>query len=205
MKIALFGATGRVGAEVLKLALADGHEVTVLIRSPEKLPVHDLLTVVEGDVRIGEDVSRVTSGADVVFSALGTDKTTTLTEATAHFIREMKAGGVKRIVTIGTAGILQSRNDVEKLRYQAGDSNRRLTFAAEEHHKAYDMLRESGLDWTIVCPTYLPDGESVGGYRIMRDYLPADSKQISVGDTAAYAYGELMEEKHVEHRVGIAY
>lgn len=205
MKIALFGATGRVGAEVLKFALADGHEVTVLVRSSEKLPVHALLTVVEGDVRVGEDVSRVISGADVVFSALGTDKTTTLTEATAHFIREMKAGGVKRIVTIGTAGILQSRNDAEKLRYEAGDSNRRLTFAAEEHHKVYDALRESDLHWTIVCPTYLPDGEAVGGYRILRDYLPEDGKKITVGDTADFAYGELVEEKHIGHRVGIAY
>lgn len=205
LKIALFGATGRVGSEVLKLALADGHEVTVLVRSPEKLRMYDLLTVVEGDVRVGEDVARVVAGADVVFSALGTDKTTTLTEATAHFIREMKAGGVKRIVTIGTAGILQSRNDTEKLRYEAGDSNRRLTFAAEEHHKVYDMLRKSSLDWTIVCPTYLPDGGSVGGYRILRDYLPEDGKKITVGDTADFAYGELVEEKHIGHRVGIAY
>lgn len=205
MKIALFGATGRVGLEVLKLALEDGHEVTVLVRSTEKLPVHDLLTVVEGDVRVGIDVAQVIAGADVVFSALGTDKTTTLTEATSHFICEMKAGGVKRIVTIGTAGILQSRNDSEKLRYEAGDSNRRLTFAAEEHHKVYDMLRESGLDWTIVCPTYLPEGDAIGDYRILRDYLPEDSRQISVGDTAAFAYGELVEEKHVGVRVGIAY
>ena len=45
MKIALFGATGRVGGEVLKLALVEGHEVTVLVRSPEKLVPHDRLTI----------------------------------------------------------------------------------------------------------------------------------------------------------------
>ena len=111
MKIALFGATGRVGVEVLKLALKDGHDVTVLVRSPEKLAMHDKLTIVQGNVCEAVAVSRVIADADVVFSALGTDKTTTLTEAVPHFIREMKAGGIKRIVTIGTAGILQSRTE----------------------------------------------------------------------------------------------
>jgi len=205
MKIALFGATGRVGMEVLKLALKDGHDVTVLARSPEKLDVHDKLTIMQGDVCEAVAVSRVIADADVVFSALGTDKTTTLTEAVPHFIREMKASAIKRIVTIGTAGILQSRTDAEKLRYEAGDSNRKLTFAAEEHHKAYDMLRDSGLDWTIVCPTYLPDGEAVGDYRTLRDLLPEEGTKITVGDTANFSYEELMEGKYIGCRVGIAY
>lgn len=205
MKIALFGATGRVGMGVLKLALEDGHDVTVLVRSPEKLDAHNKLTIIQGDVREESAVARTIAGADVVFSALGTDKTTTLTEAVPHFIREMKAGGINRIVTIGTAGILQSRTDSEKLRYEAGDSNRRLTFAAEEHHKAYDMLQESGLDWTIVCPTYLPAGEATGEYRILRDLLPEEGKEITVNDTADFSYGELIEGKHVGCRVGIAY
>jgi putative NADH-flavin reductase len=205
LKIALFGATGRVGGEVLKLALEDDHDVTVLVRSPEKLTPHNKLTVIQGNVRDSETVSRTIAGADVVFSALGTDKTTTLTEAVPHFIREMKTGGMKRIVTIGTAGILQSRIDPTLLRYEAGDTNRRLTFAAEEHRKVYDLLRESELDWTIVCPTYLPDGEAVGGYRVLRDVLPEDGKQISVVDTAVFAYRELVDGHYIGSRVGIAY
>jgi putative NADH-flavin reductase len=205
LKVALFGATGRVGGEVLKLALEAGHEVTALVRSPDKLVPHDNLTIIQGDVRDGEAVECTIAGADAVFSALGTDKTTTLTEAVPHFIREMRAEGIKRIVTIGTAGILQSRIEPTVLRYEAGDTSRRLTFAAEEHHKVYDLLRESGLDWTIVCPTYLPDGAAVGGYRVVRDLLPEDGKQISVGDTAVFAYTELLDGQNIGSRVGISY
>ncbi|MEK3937112.1 SDR family oxidoreductase [Sporosarcina sp. FSL W7-1349] len=205
MKIALFGATGRVGGEWLRLALADGHEVTALSRSPETLASHEQLRVIEGDVRHFEAVSRAVAGAEAVFSALGTDRTTTLTEATPHFIRAMEQSGVRRIVTIGTAGILQSRTTPELLRYEAGDSNRRLTFAAEEHHKAFGMLRQSGLDWTIICPTYLPDGPAAGAYRIERDFLPEEGKEISVDDTAQFAYTELVEGDHIGYRVGIAY
>ena len=115
MKIALFGATGRVGLEVLKQALGEGHEVTVLVRSPEKLAPHDKLTVIQGDVRDANAVTLAIAGMDVVFSALGTDKTTTLTEAVPHMIKAMKDAGINRIVTIGTAGILQSKIDPRKI------------------------------------------------------------------------------------------
>lgn len=205
MKITLFGATGRVGGEVLKLALVEGHEVTALVRSPEKLAPHDRLTIIQGDVRDVAAVSDAVAGMDVVFSSLGTDQTTTLTEAVPHMIRAMEDSGINRLVTIGTAGILQSKIDPEKLRYEAGDTNRRLTFAAEEHHKVYDMLRQSRLEWTIVCPTYLPDGVAVGDYRTERDLLPEDGKQISVGDTAAFAYDELLQGDNIGFRVGISY
>ena len=132
MKLAIFGATGRVGSEILKLALEDGHQVTALQRSP-KLDKHPNLETVFGNVREGKDIERVITGADAVFSALGTDKTTTLTDALPFIIESMERHGINRIITIGTAGILDSRLEEGKLRYQGGDSNRKMTFAAEEH------------------------------------------------------------------------
>lgn len=205
MKIAIFGSTGRVGQEVVKKALADGHEVFALARSPEKLQKHERLHVTIGDVRNAADVQQTIQHVDAIFSALGTDKTTTLTEAIPHMLEAMQQGHITRIVTIGTAGILQSRIDHNKLRYEAGDTNRRLTFAAEEHHKVYDLLKQSSVDWTIVCPTFLQDGEEEGDYRILKDYLPEEGKRITVGDTAKFAYEELIQGNHIGFRVGIAY
>ena len=69
-------------------------------------------------------------------------------------IKAMENEGIQRIITIGTAGILQSRTTPTVIRYQSSESKRKLTRAAEEHHKVYDMLKQSTLDWTIVCPTY---------------------------------------------------
>ncbi|WP_341201637.1 SDR family oxidoreductase [Planomicrobium okeanokoites] len=204
MKLAIFGATGRVGSEILKRALEDGHQVTALQRSP-KLDKHPNLETVFGNVREGKDIERVITGADAVFSALGTDKTTTLTDALPFIIESMDRHGIKRIITIGTAGILNSRLEDEKLRYQGGDSNRKMTFAAEEHEKAFRLLEQSNLEWTIVCPTYLPDGEAKGGYRVEKDFLPEGGKQISTGDTGEFAYRQLKESTFVRSRVGIAY
>ncbi len=205
MKIAIFGATGRVGNEVLKRALADGHEVIALARIPENLESNKLLTVIQGDIRDEAAVSSTIASTDIVFSAIGTDKTTTLTDAVPYMIKEMQVNNISRIVTIGTAGILQSRNKPEILRYEAGDANRKLTFAAEEHHKFYLSLEQSQLAWTIICPTYLPDGDAVGNYRIEEDFLPVDGKKITVGDTAAFAYEVLISDSHLRSRVGIAY
>ena len=204
MKLAIFGATGRVGGEILKRALADGHHVSALQRSP-KLDRQAGLETVFGDVKQSKDVERTIEGADAVLSALGTDKTTTLTDAMPLIIESMKAHGIKRIISIGTAGILNSRLEEGKLRYQGGDSNRKLTFAAEQHEKAFRMLEESGLDWTIVCPTYLPDGEAKGGYRVEKDYLPEDGREISTGDTGEFAYHQLESSEFIGTRVGIAY
>ncbi|MCM3612216.1 SDR family oxidoreductase [Planococcus sp. MERTA32b] len=204
MKLAIFGATGRVGSEILKRALEDGHQVTALQRSP-KLDKHPNLETVFGNVREGKDIERTVAGADAVFSALGTDKTTTITDALPFIIESMERHGIQRIITIGTAGILNSRLEEGKLRYQGGDSNRKLTFAAEEHEKAYRLLEKSGLEWTIVCPTYLPDGEAKGGYRVEKDFLPEDGKEISTGDTGEFAYQQLGDSTFVRSRVGIAY
>jgi putative NADH-flavin reductase len=117
----------------------------------------------------------------------------------------MNQEGIRRIITVGTAGILQSRTSPELLRYQSSESKRKLTRAAEEHHKAFTLLEQSPLDWTIVCPTYLPDGELVGSYRVEADFLPENGAEISVPDTAAFTYSLISSRDYVRSRVGIAY
>ncbi len=205
MNITIFGATGRVGSEFLSRALADGHHVTALVRTATKLSSHKNLTIVEGDIRNGLHVNEAVQDADVVFSAIGTDKTTTLTDAIPRIIEAMYKAEVKRIITIGTAGILQSRTNPEVYRFQSTESKRRLTFAAEEHAKVYEQLATTNLEWTIVCPTYLPSGEATGQWRTERNLLPEDGFEISVGDTALFAYQELLNPKFLKVRVGIAY
>lgn len=205
MNITIFGATGRVGNAFLHRALADGHQVTALVRNASKLTSHENLIVLEGDIRDAANVNNAIRGADAVFSAIGTDKTTTLTDAISLIIDAMNKEKVKRILTIGTAGILQSRTNPEIYRFQSNESKRRSTFAAEEHSKVYEQLAKSNLEWTIVCPTFLPDGVSAGQWRTERNFLPVDGVQITVGDTALFAYQELLDSQFLASRVGLAY
>ncbi|RUS47039.1 NAD(P)-dependent oxidoreductase [Cohnella sp. AR92] len=206
MNILILGSTGRVGCRLLAYALRDGHRVTVLVRTPDKIRMNnEKLTVIQGNVINKEDIVRATLGADVVLSALNTDGTTTLSESMPLLIEAMQNEGIRRIITIGTAGILRSRTNPELLRYQSSESKQKSVRAAEEHHKVYELLNQSTLDWTIVCPTYLPDGEQVGNYRVERDVLPEDGAAISVSDTAEFAYSQIINSDFIKSRVGIAY
>lgn len=206
MNILVLGATGRVGRQIVTYALHDKHQVTAFVRSPEKVDIHsENATIIQGNVLNIEELKRAMQGIDVVISALNTDGKNNLSESMPLIIEAMKNEGLKRIITIGTAGILQSRITPDILRYQSSESKRKSTRAAEDHHKAYEILQDSTLDWTIVCPTYLPDGKREGQYRIERNFLPEEGMKISVPDTAEFAYRQIESSEFIHTRVGVAY
>ncbi|MBV5121154.1 NAD(P)H-binding protein [Bacillus halotolerans] len=206
MKIALFGATGRVGQAFLRLAGTNEQlDIYALIRSSNDKLGLPKKRIVIGNARCREDVKEVMKDAEIVISCLGTDGNDTLSAAMTHILAIMQEQHIKRLITIGTAGILNSRCEPGKYRFETNESKRKLTRAAKEHAKVYDMLRDSSLDWTMICPTYLPDGEAAGEYRAERNVLPAEGKKITVGDTAAFLYHELLTGDYIGCRVGLAY
>ncbi|WP_375346405.1 NAD(P)-dependent oxidoreductase [Priestia megaterium] len=206
MKILLLGSTGRVGQSLLKMMLKDENDVTVLVRDRNKLQVsHPNLHILQGDVLHQENINFALKHQDIVVSALNTDGAETISKSMPLIINSMKYYGVHRILTIGTAGILQSRTEPEKYRFQSNESKRKTTRATEDHLKGYLHLKESDLNWTVICPTYLPEGEITGTYRVEKDILPADAVKISTGDTAHFTYHEIWAQKFSKCRVGIAY
>lgn len=206
LKILVLGATGRVGRRIVSHALTDGHVVTVLVRTPDKVQVNDKnLRIIQGNVLNKNHMETVMLGVDLVISALSTDGTNTLSESMKLILEAMHKENVKRIITVGTAGILQSRVTPSLLRYQSSESKRKSTHAAQEHHKVFEMLTDSQTEWTIVCPTYLPDGECTSNYRVERSFLPEGGVVITVGDTAEFAYQQINSTKFLKSRVGIAY
>lgn len=206
VNVCLFGATGRVGSIILESALANRHSVRALVRKPEKIAKsRKHLTVIEGNVLDKSDVAETMKNCDVVISALNTGGTSTLSESMPVIINNMKEKKITRIITIGTAGILQARSEPLLYRFQSSESKRKSTRDAEEHVKAYLTLKESGLDWTIVCPTYLPLGERIGVYRFEKDFLPENPSSISCYDTADFAYQQLFTNEFIGYRVGLTY
>jgi uncharacterized protein len=205
MNIAIFGASGRVGSVVLKNALQYGHHVNVLVRNPQNINQHQNVTIHKGDVLQKEDVEKVIESCDAVISCLGTDKNDTLSKSMPIIVEAMRKNHIERIVTVGTAGILQSRTSPTLYRFQSNESRRKRTRAAEDHLKAFLILQTTKLDWTIVCPTYLPDGTRKGGYRTEKDYLPEEGKSISIYDTGDFVFSQLESSSFLHSRVGICY
>ena len=72
MKIVVFGASGGTGIEIVKQALAAGHEVTAFVRNPAKVEFqHPNLKLFQGDVVDSAAVAKAITGQDAVISALG--------------------------------------------------------------------------------------------------------------------------------------
>jgi putative NADH-flavin reductase len=207
MNICLLGATGRVGSVILEKALSrDDHFVHILVRDRNKVTItHPQLQIVEGNALTEEDIAQTMIGTDAVISALNTAGSITLSKSMPIIVKQMKSQGIRRIITIGTAGILQARSNPCLYRFQSTESKRKTTKDAEEHLKAFMILKDSGLDWTIVCPTYLPTGERIGIYRYEKNFLPSDPSSISVYDTADFAYAQLESRQFIGARVGLTY
>lgn len=70
MRIAHFGATGNAGSRIVAEALRHGHEVTAIVRNPDKLQPHHELTTRRGDVNDQAAVGKLASGHDAVLSSV---------------------------------------------------------------------------------------------------------------------------------------
>jgi len=76
MKFLLIGATGATGLEIVKQGLAQGHEITALVRNAAAIAFSDIrLHLVAGDILNTEDVDAAMTGQGAVICCLGTGVT----------------------------------------------------------------------------------------------------------------------------------
>lgn len=171
MKLSIFGASGKTGRSLVEQALAAGHEVVAFVRTPSKLPLqHEQLTLLQGDATDGVAVARAVEGSDAVLSALGHTKGSPKdlqTVATRHIVAAMKAHGVKRLVSLTGAGVSDPK-DAPKLadrvvKFLLQTISGAVLKDAEAHA---EVIRSSGLEWTIVRGPRLTDGPRTSSYRI---------------------------------------
>jgi putative NADH-flavin reductase len=212
MKIAVIGATGRVGPEIVKEALSRGHEVTAIARDPSKLPARPHLRQVKADIMDPADAARALRGHDAVISAFNPGWTNPnirqdITRGFAGMIAGLKQAGVKRVVFIGGAGSLVEGGErlVDKPDFHP-DWKPGALGAAD----ALDMVRkENDLDWTFVSPAVmLNDGERTAKYRHGKEAPVRNDKgesHITVPDLAHAILDEIEKPKHIRQRLTVGY
>lgn len=108
MRLAVFGGSGRTGRPLVERALAQGHTVRALVRTPTKVKFQDArLELIQGDATDAAAVARTVQGTDAVVSVLGHVKGSpkdVQTVATRHMVAAMKAHEVERIISLTGAG-----------------------------------------------------------------------------------------------------
>lgn len=192
MYIALFGATGGTGLQVLEQALAAGHRVTALVRDPTKLSARPGLTLVSGDVLDQQATARCIQNTDAVICVLGSHGSRAPVEArgTECILSAMRAAGVRRLIAVTSLGVGDSRSQINPLFRFVMDLTLKSIMAAKAEQER--LIQASGLDWTIVRPAGLTNGPRTGTYRYGLD-PSLKGRQVSRADVADFVLRQLTE------------
>lgn len=199
-KIALFGASGQTGQHFLVLALASGYEVKALVRTPEKISQSNpKLEIHKGDVLNIDDVKQVIVGTDIVVSLFGHVKGSPewlQSNGTKNIVEQMKANNVKRIISLSGGGLPFPEKDKPKfadklIRTIMKIAVPKILNDAIRHH---EVLRDSGLNWTVIRGPRLTNDKRTGNYRIGWVGVNASTK-ISRADLAHFILSQVEDEK----------
>jgi len=210
MRLALFGATGPTGKEVVAQALEEGDEVVAYARDPAKLGIaNDRLTVVQGELSDRGRIERAIAGADAVVSTLGPrggSRDKPLTQGMQNIVAAMDRLGVRRIVITSTLSV-KDQNDKAELRARALVFLVKLAMrpAYDEIVSVAETLRASDLDWTILRMTMLNNKPKSG--RVRAGYLgrgEVAASFIARADIAGFILQCLHEGKYLRQAPAIS-
>jgi uncharacterized protein YbjT (DUF2867 family) len=211
VKVAVFGATGATGRQVVRLALAGDHQVTVLARAPGAAAFENIKAdVVVGDVRHPPDVAAAIANADAVVSALGVGRnraaTVVYSEGMTNIISAMRAEGVRRLACVSSTAVESAPGTPFALQLLHKQVLQRLLerpFA--DVREMEDLVGASGLDWTIVRAARLTHGRGRGRYHTASGALAGRGMSISRADLAEYLLICLGDSGTVGRTMEIAY
>ncbi len=209
MRLVVFGSTGGTGRELVRQALALGHEVTAFARRPEALGiVHERLRVVEGDALRQDSVEGAVEGQEAVLSALGTRnlfKPITLLSRSAELILgAMTHRGMRRLIVETSLGVGDSRGQLGPIGNLAIRLFLARIYADKERQEA--IIARSGLDWTITRPARLTNGPLTGRYRTWSGAVPGPGQvHISRADVAHLMLSVLRSTETYKRTINCSY
>ena len=201
--IAIIGATGRAGSQLLEEALRRGHSVIAIARHASKIGHREHVVTKDVDVHDVQALQEAVAGSDVALSA-------------AHFstlpveaiIEPVKKAGVKRLLFVGGAGSLLLP-DGTKVIDSEGFSDEYKPEATAGGQYLETLRKEQDLDWTFLSPSAeFVEGERTGKFRLGKDHLlfGADGKSwITFADFAIALLDEVEHPAHSRQRFTVGY
>jgi uncharacterized protein len=213
MKIALIGATGFVGSVLLKEALDRGHDVTAIVRHPDKLQPRTKLHPQQCDVYNANEVARLVTGHDAVISAFSPSKTDPEirekhVQGIKTMLAAMKQAGIKRLLVVGGAGTLEVKPGLRVI--DTPDFPAQWKGTARATADILQLLRrEHDIEWTCLSPSaILQPGMRTGTFRLGTDQLLVDANgqsRISTQDYAVAMINEVESPAHIRQRFTVGY
>jgi putative NADH-flavin reductase len=220
MRLIIVAATGGIGRHLLRQALDAGHDVTAIARSPEKIT--EPVRTAHADLA-HPDVPALTEAigdADAILSALGARtkaESGVAWRGTAALVKAAWETKTRRLIVVSAApmGTFPSPERPQPPQHDPGDGffMRHLgaPFAKTMFHAHYedlarmeDVVRGSGLEWTISRPPKLTDGPLTRHYRTAIDRNVRGGFSVSRADVADQMLACLSRPETIGHTVGLA-
>ncbi|ASW55552.1 NAD(P)-dependent oxidoreductase [Plantactinospora sp. KBS50] len=221
MKLTVIAATGGIGRHLVAQAVAAGHDVTAVARRPQELPADVRAVAVDLTRPDQPALASAVRGADAVLSALGprnprTDAGIT-SRGTRAIISAMQETHTQRIIIVSAApvGTVPVPGQPRPPRHDPGDGffmrylGTPLTHALFGRHYAdlavtEQLLRDSGLEWTISRPPKLTDRPATGQYRTALNRNIRGGITVPRADVAHHMIAVINQPDTIRQTIGIA-
>ncbi|XVV09447.1 NAD(P)-dependent oxidoreductase [Actinoplanes sp. CA-131856] len=219
MRLVIVAATGGIGRELLKQSLAAGHDVTAVVRNPDKIT--EAVRVVPADLSRPDvfALAEAFEDADAIVSGLGARTNAeagVATRGTEAIIEAAPEGARLVVVSAAPMGTVPSPARTHPPRHDPGDGffMRHLgaRFAKTMFRTHYedlatmeDAVRACPLDWTISRPPRLTDKPLTGRYRTAVDRNVRGGTSISRADVAHQMLRCVTDPTTIHHTIGVAY
>ena len=203
IKVAIIGGAGKAGKYLVQALLAKGFHLKVLLRTTEI--IDPLVEVVKGDVKDLSTVRSLLQGCDVVISTLGQPKDEPLISgiATDHIITVMREFKITRYIFI--AGITIDIPGDKKSAYTMEMSafmKRSFPEVVADKQKAFELLQESNIDWTLVRLPFIVETATKGTIAVDPEDCPGD--HINTVDLADFLVEQIFSKVYVRKAPFIA-
>jgi putative NADH-flavin reductase len=210
MKITVFGATGPAGLLIVEKALAAGHHVTALARTPGKITLeHPELVVNRGDVLDPAQVASAVEGRDAVVSCLGSTTIrppiTVYSAGARNMLTAMKRGGVRRMVVVSSGGLNPRIDWHAPLFFELILKPIVFRYPYADMRAMEKLIMDSDTEWTLLRPPRLLDGPETGATReAVGEFAVPGKHTLTRADLATTVLRKLSDRDSIRQAIAVA-
>ena len=215
-KVAVIGATGFVGTQVVKELANRGYFVNALARNTSKIEESENVKAVTADIYNTAELSEILKGNDAVISTFNPGWTNPnifedFLKGAESIEKAVEESGVKRFITVGGAGSLYIAENLQLI--DTPEFPAEIKPGAEAARQYLEMIKKNeNLDWTFFSPAIEMHqgtaGVRKGTYRTALENPVFDENGrsvLSVEDVAVALVDELENNQFVKQRFTAAY
>lgn len=174
MRLLILGATGSLGRQVLRQALAAGHDVSVLVRTPDRLPTEAAgrVAVHTADLDVHVPLEAI-AGQDALLNCAGHvaggDTFVALVDRLVTAVESLPGAAQPVCWFLAGAALLDLDSS-----WRRGVDLPKVSATYWPHRVNFERLGRSPIDWRLLCPGPMVDETALGldRLRVSLDAVP---------------------------------